>query len=149
MSDLTGMVTQLENSNVSMTNPVWFWSAKTKNYLYDARDSVGGFLFRAEMDRGMFRGFPFAWTQNIPNNLGGSSNQSEVYLVDMDEFIIADVPGIAIDASGDASYSTDGSTLTNSAFDRDETVIRIIAEHDVNIKHSASATVLDQVPFGN
>jgi HK97 family phage major capsid protein len=115
----------------------------------DARDSIGGFLFRAEMDRGMFRGYPFAWSQNIPNNLGGSTNQSEIYLADMDEFVIADVPGIEIDASGDASYSTDGSTLTNSAFDRDETLIRVIAEYDANIKHAASAVVMGSVPWGN
>jgi HK97 family phage major capsid protein len=149
ISDLTGMVNQMQGAFVPMTSPVWFWSAKTKNYLYDARDSVGGFLFRAEMDRGMFRGFPFAWTQNIPNNLGGSSNQSEIYLADTDEILIGDVPGIAINASGDASYSTDGATLTNSAFDLDQTVIRIIAESDINVKHTASITVLDQVPFGN
>ena len=147
ISDLSGMVTQLENSNVPMSNPVWFWSAKTKNYLYDARDSIGGFLFRAEMDRGTFRGYPFAWTQSIPNNLGGSTNQSEIYLADMDEVLIGDVPGIQIDASQDASYS-DGTNM-HSAFDQDETVIRIIAEHDINVKHTASITVLDQVPFGN
>lgn len=149
ISDLGWLVTQLENASVPMTNPVWFFSAKTKNYLYDARDSVGAFQFREEMDRGRFRGYPFFWTQNIPSNLGASSNTSEIYLVDMDEFIIADVPGLMIDASQEASYSSDGSTLTNSAFDRDETVIRIIAEHDCNIKHTAAAAVLTAVPYGN
>jgi len=149
IADLQGMVTALENAYIPMKNPAWFWSAKTKNWLYDARDSVGGFLFRDEMDRGRFRGIPYYWTQSIPNNLGGSSNYSEIYLVDMDEFIIADVPGLMIDASQDASYSSDGTTLTNSAFDRDETVIRIIAEHDCNIKHTASAAVLTSVPYGN
>jgi HK97 family phage major capsid protein len=149
ISDLTGMVNQLQGAYVPMTRPTWFWSHKTMNYLYDARDSVGGFLFRAEMDRGSFRGFPFFWTQNIPNNLGGSTNQSEIYLADMDEVIIGDVPGFMIDASQEASYSSDGSSLTNSAFDRDETVVRIIAEHDMNVKHTAAITVLDQVPYGN
>ena len=149
ISDLGSLVTQLENANVPMTNPVWFFSAKTKNYLYDARDSVGAFQFRDEMDKGRFRNYPFFWTQNIPSNLGGSSNQSEIYLVDMDEFIIADVPGLMIDVSQEASYSSDGSTLTNSAFDRDETVIRIIAEHDCNIRHTAAAAVLTAVPYGN
>jgi len=149
ISDLQTMVTTLQNAYIPMTNPAWFWSPKTMNYLYDARDSVGGFLFRREMDAGQFRGHPFFWTQNIPSNLGASANQSEVYLVDMDEFIIADVPGLMIDASQEASYSSDGSTLTNSAFDRDETVIRIIAEHDCNIKHTAAACVLTAVPYGN
>ncbi len=149
IADLQGMVVTLQNAYIPMTNPHWFWSPKTHNYLYDARDSVGGFLFRDEMDRGMFRGIPFSWTQNIPSNLGGSANQSEIYLIDMDEFIIGDVPGLMIDASQEASYSSDGSTLTNSAFDRDETVIRIIAEHDCNIKHTASACILTGVPYGN
>ena len=149
ISDLASMVTTLQNSYIPMTNPAWFWAQKTQNYLYDARDSVGGFLFRREMDAGIWRRYPYFWTQNIPSNLGSSANQSEIYLVDMDEFIIADVPGLMIDASQEASYSSDGSTLTNSAFDRDETVIRIIAEHDCNIKHTAAACVLTAVPYGN
>ena len=144
IQDMTSLVNALESAFVQMSAPHWFFSQRTKNFFYDARDSVGGFLFREEMDRGQFRGIPFSWTQSIPQNLGGGANASEVYLVDMDEFIIADVPGLMIDASQEASYSPDGSTL-NSAFDRDEMVIRVIAEHDCNVKHTASIGVLTAV----
>jgi HK97 family phage major capsid protein len=144
IQDMTSLVNALESAFVPMAAPHWFFSQRTKNFFYDARDSVGGFLFRAEMNGGLFRGVPFSWTQSIPQNLGGGSNASEVYLVDMEEFIIADVPGLMIDASQEASYSPDGSTL-NSAFDRDEMVIRVIAEHDCNVKHIASIGVLTGV----
>lgn len=147
IADLTALVNALESAFVPMTNPHWFFSQRTKNFLYDARDSVGGFLFRAEMDRGTFRGYPFCWSQNIPQNLGVGGNASEVYLVDMDEFIIADVPGLMIDASQEASYSPDGSSLVSS-FDKDETVIRVIAEHDCNVKHTKAVGVLTGVLWG-
>ena len=149
ISDMTSCVNTLQTAYVPMTNPAWFFNQKSMNYLYDARDSVGGFLFREEMMSGKFRGYPYYWTQSIPVNLGSGANQSEIYFVDMDEFIIGDVPGLMIDASPYVSYSSDGSTLTNSAFDRDETVIRIIAEHDCNIKHTGGAAILTAVPWGN
>ena len=144
IQDMTSLVNALEGAFVPMNTPHWFMNGRSKNFFYDARDSVGSFLFRQEMNAGTFRGIPFSWTQSIPQNLGGGSNASEVYLVDMDEFIIADVPGLMIDASQEASYSPDGSTL-NSAFDRDEMVIRVIAEHDCNVKHIASIGVLTGV----
>ncbi len=147
ISDMSSLVNALEAAAVPMTNPHWFMSQRSKNFLYDQRDSVGGFLFRAEMDRGTFRGIPFSWTQSIPQNLGVGGNASEIYLVDMDEFIIADVPGLMIDASQEASYSPDGSSLVSS-FDKDETVIRVIAEHDCNVKHTASVGVLTSVLWG-
>jgi HK97 family phage major capsid protein len=143
IADMTSLINALESAAVPMTAPHWFFSQRTKNFFYDARDAVGGFLFRAEMDRGFFRGIPYSWTQSIPQNLGGGANASEVYLVDMDEFIIADVPGLMIDASQEATYS-DGTNL-HSAFDQDETVIRVIAEHDCNVKHTSAIGVLTGV----
>jgi HK97 family phage major capsid protein len=148
MADLRDLVGVLETAYTPMRAPHWFFGQRTKNYLYDARDSVGGFLFRAEMDKGMFRGYPFSWTQSIPQNLGVGGNESEVYLVDMDEFIIGDVPEMKIEVSAEASYSPDGSTLY-SAFDRDESVIRIIAEHDCNVRHDTSIAVLTGVVWGS
>ncbi len=145
ISDMTSLVNLLESAYVPMSNPHWFFSQRTKNFFYDARDSVGGFLFREEMDRGRFRGYPFSWTQQIVDNLGSGGNASEVYLVDMDEFMIADVPGLMIDTSQEATYS-DGTNL-HSAFDQDETIIRIIAEHDCNVRHTASIAILTGVTW--
>ncbi|RFB80409.1 phage major capsid protein [Methylovirgula sp. 4M-Z18] len=146
LADMTKLVTALESNNVLMTKPVWFFSGRTKNYFYDLRDQVGGFLYRAEMDRGMFRGFPYKWTQSIPQNLVDGT-QSEVMLVDMDEFMIGEVPGLMIDASTEATYTPDGTTLV-SAFDNDQTVIRIIEEHDCALRHDAAAAVLTGVKWG-
>jgi hypothetical protein len=77
------------------------------------------------------------------DNLGAGSNASEVYLVDMDEFI-GNVPELTIDAGPAAAYSPDG-VKYYSAFDRDETVIRIIVYHACNLKHDTSAAVLTGV----
>ncbi len=150
ISDCTSLVNALENANVKMIDPVWFMSQRTKNYLYDARDSVGGFLFRHEMDKGLFRGYPFEWTQSIPQNLAitlsgtTTANATELMLVDMADFVIGEVPGLIIDASQEATYTPDGVTLV-SAFDNDQTVIRVIEQHDCAMRHDASVAVLTGV----
>jgi HK97 family phage major capsid protein len=146
IADMASLVTALMNASVPMGKPTWLVSQRTWNYLYDARDSVGGFLFRNEMDRGVFRNYPMKWTQNIPQNLGVGANESEVYLVDFDEFMIGEVPGIIVDASSVASYTPDGSTMV-SAFDNDQTVIRVIEQHDCAMRHDAAVAVLTGVKW--
>jgi HK97 family phage major capsid protein len=145
IADLTKLVVGLQSNKVAMTKPTWFWSQRTLNYLMDIRDSVGGFLFRDELMRGTFRGYPFKWTQSIPENLGGGT-ESEVYLIDMDEALIAEVPGLILDASQEATYTPDGSTLV-SAFDNDQTVIRCIMQHDFAMRHDVAVAVLTGVTW--
>jgi hypothetical protein len=118
-----------------------------RDYLDDSRDTVGQFLFRDEMNAGLFRGYEFSWTPSIPQNLGTAGNATEVYLADASEILIAEYPELIVDAAKAGVYSPDGSTL-NSAYDRDETVIRIVAYHDINLRHSTSAAVLTNVLWG-
>ena len=147
ISDMTALINALESAYVPMSSPHWFFSQRTKNFFYDARDWLAASCSARSMNRGLFRGIPFSWSQSIPQNLGTGGNASEVYLVDMDEFMIADVPGLMIDASQEATYS-DGTNL-HSAFDQDEMVIRIIAEHDCNVKHTAAIGVMPPASSGS
>jgi hypothetical protein len=52
-----------------------------------------------------------------------------------------------IDLGSSATYSIGSSTA--SALDRDETVIRVVAEHDIAFVHQASTVVMNSVPYGN
>jgi HK97 family phage major capsid protein len=144
LADMTSMVTLLMNAYVSMIKPTWIVSQRTWNFFYDARDSVGGFLFRNEMDRGMFRNYPMFWSQNVPQNLSGTT--TEVYLVDMDQAMIGEFPGLIIDASQEATFTPDGTNLV-SAFDNDLTVIRVIAQHDFAMRQDAAVAVLTGVTW--
>jgi hypothetical protein len=65
---------------------------------------------------------------------------SEIYFVDMADFIIADTYNVVVDASDVAAYN-DGVSMV-SAFQRDQSLFRVIAEHDCNMRHLQSLVVL-------
>ncbi len=144
--DLGTLVLALLNANVAMTRPGWMFAPRTWNYLMNVRDTNGNFAFRPEMLRGTLWGFPFKMTTNIPINLAVTgTDESEVYLVDWADVIIADAMSLTIDASTEASYMSGGSLV--SAFSVDQTVVRVISEHDLGVRHEESIAVLIDVDW--
>ena len=95
---------------------MWFTSTKVRDYLATVISSSGQFQFPGVSEGRLF-GWPLAATQNVPTNLGGSSNQSEIYLVDMDAFLIGQ--SLIEIHLGTGMYKNSSGTLC-SAFDRDE-----------------------------
>jgi HK97 family phage major capsid protein len=134
----------LQNGMSRMIRPTWFMAPTIARFIATARDQVGGFYFKDEMERGMFEGYPVKLTQQIPTNLVVSTytKGSEIYFCDMADFVIADTYNVVVDASDVAAYMDPiGGTLV-SAFQRDQSLFRVIAEHDVNMRHLQSLVVL-------
>jgi HK97 family phage major capsid protein len=145
--DTNKLLNALQGNNVRMIRPTWFMSFRTYNFLNSVTTTTGAFVYRDEMNGGKFRGYPFRLTNNIPNNLStGVGSESELYLADMADCVIGEVPGFMIDVSQDAVYTADGTNLI-SAFSRDQTVIRVIEQHDFALRHDASVAVLTQVTW--
>jgi HK97 family phage major capsid protein len=143
--DLARLVLQLESANVRMLRPAWILSPRSKMYLMTVRDGSGNFAFRDEMMVGRLWTFPFGSTTQIPENLGGGGDESEVYLVDMADAVIGDATSIIIDTSTEAAYH-DGSQVI-AAFSQDQTVVRAILQHDFGMRHDASVAVLQKVKW--
>jgi len=143
-SDMGKLVLFLKNSNVRMLNVGWLMAPRTEEYLLNVRDSLGNFAFRPEMLTGKLRTWPYAVTTQIPTNLGGGTD-SELYLVDFADVVIADVTTMRLDASTEAAYY-DGSQV-QAAFSLDQTVIRAIVEHDIGMRHDFSVGVLTAVEW--
>jgi HK97 family phage major capsid protein len=114
-------------------------------YLMTVRDANGNFAFREELLSGKLWNFPYGTTTQIPVNLGGGADESEVYLVDMADVVIGDATSIIIDASTEAAYH-DGANVV-AAFSQDQTVVRAIVQHDIGMRHDASVAVLAQVKW--
>lgn len=144
-ADLGSAVLNLRNNNVRMIRPAWMLSPTTEMYLMTVRDGNGNYAFRDEMMRGTLWGFPYGSTTQIPSNLGGGANESEVYLVDMADAVIGEAADIMLDISTEASY-VENSTV-KSAFSKDETVVRAISEHDFGMRHDASVAVITAVKW--
>lgn len=144
--DMGNLILQLEEANVAFSNPGWVLSPRTAMYLMTLRDSLGRFAFRDEMMTGKLWGWPFKKTTQIPRNLGTGGDESEIYLVDFDDVIIGDTLRLEVAVSTEASYKDENNDLV-SAFSLDQTVMRVLLEHDIVLRHDESVGVLTSVPW--
>ena len=139
VSALAAMKLLLVNGMSRMIKPAWFMAPTLLEYIRTRRDSVGGFYYKDEIAMGTLDGFPYYTTQQIPTNLG-TGNGSEIYLVDMADVVIGDTLNVMVDASDVAAYyGTDGKVV--STFQRDQSLFRVITEHDFNMRHLQSLAV--------
>ena len=132
----------LQNGMSRMIRPTWFMSPTMVRFIATARDQVGGFYFKDEITAGTWEGYPYKVSQQIPTNLSIATfaKGSEIYFCDMADFILADTYNVIVDASDVAAYN-DGTGMISS-FQRDQSLFRVIAEHDVNMRHLQSLVVL-------
>jgi HK97 family phage major capsid protein len=136
---LASMKLILVNGMSRMIKPTWFMAPTLIEYIRTRRDSVGGFYYKDEIANGTLDGFPFLTSQQIPTNLG-TGNGSEFYLLDMADVVIGDTLNVMVDASDVAAYyGTDGKVV--STFQRDQSLFRVITEHDMNMRHLQSLAV--------
>jgi HK97 family phage major capsid protein len=134
-------------SDIPMTNVRWVMSPSDFGYLQDLRDGNGNLVFPGlNLPVPMWKGFPVEQTNNVPINLGGASNESEVYLVDFGETVVADSFQVRIDTSESASYKVAGSLV--SAYSRNQTLIRAVAAHDFGIRRAKAVAILTGVLWG-
>lgn len=147
-NDLGKLETVMWVNNVRPRRPVYFMSPRVFVYLSDLRDGNGNLAFPTltSGDMPMLRRKPVYVSSQIPVNLGGGTNESEIYLVEMDHVMIGEVAGIEVSVSDEASY-WNGSAL-QSAFSQDLTLIRAIHRHDIDIRQQFAVAVLTAVTWG-
>lgn len=146
-TDLSKLVLLLENANANMTSPGWIMSPRVYRFLESLRNANGSKVYPTlEGQQPTLKGYPVATTTQVPSNLGTGANESEVYFADFGDCFIGEDTGLLIDYSKEASYS-DG-TNTISAFQRDQTLVRVIAKHDFGPRHVESIAVMQKVKWG-
>lgn len=146
-SDLGNLINKLEGGDVDLDgSPGWLFSPRTKKALRTVRDSNGNYAFKDEIDAGELWGYPFAMTSQIPENLGGGTNETEVYFAAFDGLVIAENEALQVEAFPGAAYY-DGSAV-QSGVSLDQTVIRAIALHDFGAQYrGAEIAVCQQVTW--
>lgn len=143
-NDLGKLRLAVLNANVPMTRCGYIMSPRTLLFLENLRDGNGNKAF-PEVAEGRLGIYPIGVTTSVPDNLGAGTNQSEIYFGDFDQFLIGDTEQIAIAASDVAAYD-DGGTM-RAAFSNDETVVRLIAEHDTQLRYDSAFAVLTGVTW--
>lgn len=143
---LGGMMLRLEAANVDLASCGWIMAPRTVRWLQSLRDGNGNKAY-PEIDTGNLKGYPFALTTQIPVNLGAGGNESEIYFVNFADCYIGEDTNLAIAISTEASYK-DANGNTVSAFQRDQTLIRVISKHDFGPRHVESVSVGTGITWG-
>lgn len=144
-SDLGKLRLKVLNANVPMTKCGYIMSPRTMMFLEGLRDGNGNKAY-PEIADGKLGIYPIGVTTSVPDNLGVGTNESELYFGDFAQFLIGDTYNVTIASSTEASYVEDG--VTRSAFQNDETLIRIIEEHDTGLRYDAAFAMLTAVTWG-
>jgi len=147
-SDVNIMITNLEGKDIGMVKPAWFGVPRSRGNIGALREAAGGNRVFPEM-RGstpLLEGHPWWSTNNIPSNLGGGSNETEILLADMEDQLIANVDEITLAVVDGAAYLDSTGTLL-SGFSRNETVIRMVLHVDFATLHSESISVMTGVTY--
>lgn len=139
----------LRSANVPMGSVRWIFNPALRSFLSTLTDSVGRFFYKEELDRGTLNGFPYMMTNQLPTNVGGSSDEQYLFLAAMDQLLIADTLSQFADSSNEATVVTSGTSV--SAFQRDQTIFRCISEVDFATRHAKAisvSTVKAWIPTG-
>lgn len=137
----------LENSNVPCISLYWTMAPRVKKYLQNMRDGNGNRIYpELSNENPTWRGIPVKVTTSIPNNLGAGSD-SEIMLLDASQQMIGENPRINIASSTETGYKNAAGQQVN-AFQRNETVLRMIMWNDINTQHPESIAVLTGVRWG-
>jgi HK97 family phage major capsid protein len=103
--------------------------AKLKVKQFDG-DTGGEYILSPVTDAQIqaYLGYPFRLSTQIPINLGGGSNETEIYFGNWAELIVAQWAGIEIMPSKEAGDS----------FAKNQTWIRILTDVDIGLRHGES-----------
>ena len=144
-SDLGRLELALANANVPYTGAHWITSPRIAMFLTNLRDGNGNLAF-PEMQGGQLRRKPVHVTTEIPSNLGSGGDESELMLVHPMHVVVGEHMGITIAMSDQAPYR-DSNGVMQSAFTRDETLMRMIMQHDIGLRHLPAVAVLTGVTW--
>jgi len=143
---LGGLMLRIETANVQMTSCGWLMHPRTLRWLQSLRDGNGNKAY-PEIDQTMLKGYGVGLSNQIPVNLGVDGDESEIYFVNFADMMIGEDMDLVIDFSKEAAYKDAGGNMV-SAFQRDQTLVRVIAKHDFGPRHVECIAVGTAVKWG-
>jgi HK97 family phage major capsid protein len=147
LSEIQGLVAALETSNVPVDNAVFYTSPKIREYLLTLVAAGSGNLLFSSVAEGRLLGRPIEVSTAITTTLGGSSNESELYLVDMESVLIGQS---YLDVTiHNASTFHDANGNLQSVYDQDCSGLRLVGGVDIGIRHQQAAAVLTNINWSN
>ena len=121
----TQMVQPLKTNNIPMQSPGWVLPPEVFSILYNEQFANGTYKYRDELKEGKFHGYRLVETNQAKN----TQTTGDVFFGDFAQFYIGEQLDMEIKVSEEASYYDEDGTL-QSAFDNDETVVKLLTIHD-------------------
>ena len=122
------MVALLEQANVRMENVHWLLNPMGESWIRNKAFSSGPFAWSDEMSRtGRLRGYEFHSSSTV-KYVDTTTDYADFWLGDFAEMMFGISKDISIEVSREGTFTNNGSVI--SAFDKDLTLIRLIAEVD-------------------
>lgn len=153
LTDFRTAFTKLAAANAPMERMAWMWNPRTEYWLkWGALDGFNHPYFNEEMSKGTLFGLPFAGTNNVPSNLGGGGNESELYLLDMEHVLVGQVgsgvegSGIQVDYFREGSYTSGGAS--RSLMNRNTQAVRLVVPTDINTTYPNAHHVTTGLTWG-
>jgi HK97 family phage major capsid protein len=131
-TDLGKAIDKLMALDVDLDGAGWLISPRSYRYFHQATDANSNRVWRDEMDKGMLEGFPYAVTSQIPDNLGGGTNESEIYFASFPTMVLGENENLEMAVFPGGAYY-DGSNVI-SGISQNQTVIRLLAHHDLGFQ---------------
>jgi HK97 family phage major capsid protein len=144
IADLIKIKDAVESADVDVERGGWIFAPRTHNYLLQLTDANSNFVFREELAGGTLMGYPFAPTTQIPTNL--STDKTEVYYGDFAKVVIGEDTDLRVDAERGVAYTNSSGTLV-SAFDQNETIIKVEQAVDFVQLYDKAFGILDQAQW--
>lgn len=132
-TNVVGPVRDVEGANSKLLRPGWIFNSTFKWLLYNITDGTGAFLFREELARGEFLGYPFRIVNQIPVG-AGTGKPTDVFFGDWSEWLIGEQRRLEVGMSDVATYADEKGNDV-SAFDNDQTVMKAMMIHDMAASH--------------
>jgi HK97 family phage major capsid protein len=125
------LVALLEQANVPMQNVKWILSPIGKSWIQSKAFSTGPFAWAAEMASSKtINGYEYITSASVQKD--GSSAYSDFWIGDFSMALWGVSYDLNIELSREGSFESGG--VTQNAFDKDLTLIRVIAEHDFGVR---------------
>jgi HK97 family phage major capsid protein len=155
LADFQRMIGAVRAANAPFARPGWIFHPNVLTYLETLRDSTGRPLLDTDLLKvdasgggGTFLNYRFETTGLIPTTLTRGTSTAATYVIfssDWNDAWVGENMELTIDASGEATYSTDGGTTHISAWQQRQTVFRAQAAHDFALRRPEFFTVMEGV----
>lgn len=122
-------------------------SLRTFLYMQNLRDGNGNKVYPTlDAENPMFRRKRVFITSQVPDNLGGTTDESEIYLVAFGHVLYGDAMNVQLAASNEATIVHQGQTV--NMWQDGMTAIKAEMEHDFGIRYTQCVQVMEGVRWG-